>query len=87
MRERILEYVGTFKVDFAGTRQEAEEFVKPHRPVLHVGSYPNIGNEGLPMITTRYQSLKQKIERLALLESLGWDRGSVLEVPNTALVA
>ena len=80
---------GTLKVDFAGTREEAKEFIKVHSEVhseLRVGNEPNnIGNEGLPMIVTRYNTNKHKSTLLELLASLGWDNGSVIDTPLTVL--
>ena len=75
---------GTLKVDFAGTREEAKEFIKVHSE-LHVGNEPNIGNEGLPMIVTRYNTNKHKTTLLELLASLGWDNDSVIDTPLTVL--
>lgn len=71
---------GILVVDFAGTPEEAREFVKD-KPALKVGKFPNVGNEGLPALTAMYTSAQMKLEKLSILESLGWDRGSVIDKP------
>ena len=74
--------MGTLKVDFAGTRVEAAAFAKQHTG-LHVGNGRNIGNEGLPQLTVRYQSPEQRRMFMERLAELGWDSGSVTTVPAT----
>lgn len=74
---------GTLSVDFAGTREEAREFCvrhqQPHR-MLRVGNKPNIGNEGLPMITAEYRSHDQLFELIKFFEDNGWEE-SVIDKP------
>lgn len=71
--------MGTLKVDFAGTREEAEEFVREHVG-LRVGK--GVGNEGCPQLTMRYVSLPQRARCIQLLGNLGWV-GCIQDVPPT----
>lgn len=75
--------MGTLKVDFAGTREEAAEFVKQHPQFpLHVGNGFNLGNDGMPQLTMRYVSEAQRITYVAILDKLGWE-GCIDTVPAT----
>jgi hypothetical protein len=67
--------VTTLTVDFAGTREEARQFVAQHKD-LHLAHKASPG-EGLPMLTSRCTSYTKRQEVMAQLAALGWDEGSV----------
>jgi hypothetical protein len=68
----------TLTVDFAGTREEARQFVNQH-PDLHLAHKAGPAPDCLPMITIRCSSYAKRAKALELLASLGWDDGSVGE--------
>lgn len=66
----------TLEVDFAGTREEAREFVAANnsvRPALHLGNGKR-GNEGLPTLTMRCTSRAKVQVGYAALAALGFDK-------------
>ena len=67
--------VTTFTVDFAGTREEARQFVAQYND-LHLAHKASPG-EGLPMLTSRCTSQSKRTEVMRLFGSLGWDEDSV----------
>ena len=70
--------ITTIEVDFAGTREEARQFVNQH-PQLHLAHKPGPAGGGLPVITSRCSSAAARTEVLALLASLGWPEEAVGE--------
>lgn len=69
-------HAGSLSADFAGTEQEARQFCQAN-PTFHVGHYPNIGNEGLPMIVANYHSKAERVALLTEFDKLGWPEEAV----------
>lgn len=72
---------GTISVDFAGSREEAREFVKAHSREFPHGLTTGRGRgettpNGDAMLFSRFSGLPQKIRVREAFEKLGWDRGS-----------